>query len=172
MKNILAVLTIVLLFASCQEPKKIGFVDNGKVINAYQEKIDIEAKYKLKDEDFKKYADSIGKAFQLEAQDFQINGAKLSKKKQEETYQALGQKQQILQQQLQSQQGVLTQQFNVEIDSVLSHMKTFVSDYGKKNGYSFILGKNEAGSVMYGEDTSDLTDIIIEAINADYKKAE
>ena len=84
MKNILAVLTVVLLFASCQEPKKIGFVDNGKVINAYQEKIDIEAKYKLKDEDFKKYADSIGKAFQLEAQDFQINGAKLSKKKQEE----------------------------------------------------------------------------------------
>ena len=172
MKKIVAALSIVLVLASCQESKKIGFVDNGKVINAYQEKIDVEDKYKLKDEDFKKFADSIGKAFQLEAQDFQINGSKLSKKKQDETYQALGQKQQILQQQLQGQQGALTQQFNVEIDSVLSHMKTFVSDYGKTNGYSFILGNIEAGSVMYGEDSSDLTDIIIEAINADYKKEE
>ncbi|OUS01620.1 hypothetical protein A9Q86_07560 [Flavobacteriales bacterium 33_180_T64] len=172
MKKIVTVLSLALVLASCQEQQKIAFIDNGEVINKYQEKIDIEAKYKLKDEDFKKRADSIGKAFQLEAQDFQINGAKLSQKEQQEQYQALGQKQQLLQQQLQMEQQNLTQAFNVEIDSVISHMKTFVSSYGKTNGYSFILGKNEAGSVMYGTESNDITQTIIDAINADNKSKE
>lgn len=172
MNKILGVLVIAFLLVACQEQQKIAFVDNGEVINAYQEKIDVEAKFKLKDETFKKRTDSIGKAFQLEVQNFQINGAKLSPKKQDEQSQALGQKQQILQQQLQMEQQNLTREFNVEIDSVLSHVKAFVEDYGKKNGYSFILGKNEAGSVMYGTGANDITQPIIDALNASYKKEE
>ena len=172
MKNLLGVFTLALILMSCQEQQKIAFVDNGEVINAYQEKIDIEDKFKLKDEEFKKHADSVGQAFQVEAQAFQTNAAKLSQQKQQEQYQILGQKQQMLQQQLQMEQQKLTQEFNVEIDSVLSHMKTFVSDYGKKNGYTFILGKNEAGSVMFGDETKNITKEIIEAINSNYKKEE
>ncbi|WP_460220412.1 OmpH/Skp family outer membrane protein [Psychroserpens sp. MEBiC05023] len=172
MKNLLGVFAIVFVLTSCQEQQKIAFVDNGEVINAYQEKIDVEAKYKLKDENFKKRADSISQAFQLEAQNFQVNATKFSQKKQQEQYQALGQKQQLLQQQLQREQQNLTEQFNVEIDSVISNVKTFVANYGKTNGYSFILGKNEAGSVMYGTEQNDITKTIIEAINADYKSKE
>lgn len=169
MKKILGVLSFVLVLASCQEQQKIAFVDNGEVINAYQEKIDVEAKFKLKDEEFKKRADSIGQAFQLEAQDFQVNATKFSQKKQQEQYQALGQKQQLLQQQLQGEQQRLTDEFNVEIDSVINHVKTFVADYGKQNGYSFILGKNEAGSVMYGVEENNITQSVIDALNAEYK---
>lgn len=170
MKNILRILIVAFLCVACQEQQKIAFLDNGEVINAYQEKIDVEAKFKLKDEAFKKRTDSIGKAFQIEAQDFQINSAKLSQQKQQEQYQALGQKQQLLQQQIQMEQQSLTNEFNVQIDSVLSHVKTFVNDYGKKNGYTYILGKNEAGSVMYGTEANDITQAIIDALNAEYNK--
>lgn len=45
-----------------------------------------------------------------------------------------------------------------------------MKDYGKKNEYSYILGSNDAGSVMYGEDASDLTQTILEALNAEYTK--
>jgi len=169
MKKIFGVLSVVLLLVACQEQQKIAFVDNGEVINAYQEKIDTEAKYKLKDDDFKKRADSIGQAFQLEVQSFQVNSTKFSQKVQQEQSQALGQKQQLLQQQLQREQQTLTEAFNVEIDSVISHVKTFVKGYGEKNSYSFILGKNEAGSVMYGTDENDITKTVIEAINAEYE---
>jgi len=171
MKKILSLFSIFLILASCQEQQKIAFVDNGEVINAYQEKIDIEEKYKLKDETFKKRTDSIGKAFQTEAQGFQANAKTMSQKDQQEKYQALGQKQQMLQQQLQMEQQKLTQEFNVEIDSVLSHVTKFVEKYGKDNGYTFILGKNEAGSVMFGDETKDISEEVIEALNAEYKKA-
>ena len=170
MKKVILGLVALVLFASCQEQAKIAFIDNSEVINAYQEKIDVEDRFKVKDESFKKRTDSIGKAFQLEAQAFQLKAQKLSQKKAQEQYQALGQKQQLLQQQIQFEQQQMQQAFNVEIDSVLTKVKDFVKDYGQKNGYAYILGKNEAGSVMYGKEDQDISKTIIDALNASYKK--
>lgn len=163
---------VLVAFASCQEQQKIAFIDNGKVINDYQMKIDIEEEFKIKDEAFKKRMDSIGKAFQAEAQAFQATAQKLSPQKQQEQYQALGQKQQGLQQQFQYEQQQMQQLFSVEMDSVISKVNTFVNDYGKKNGYTYILGKNEAGSVMYGSDANDISEAITKAINDAYGKKD
>lgn len=46
MKKILYAALVILTFASCQQTEKIGYVDNSKLINDYQEKIDIEEKIK------------------------------------------------------------------------------------------------------------------------------
>ena len=170
MKNVFYLSLLVILFSSCQKQQKIGFVDNGEVINNYQEKLDVEAKFKKKDEAFQKKTDSISKAFQLEAQDFQLKSKSMSQSQAQEKYDELGQKQQYLRQQLQFEQQQLQQQFNVEIDSVISKVREYVSDYGKKNGYTYILGKNEAGSVLYGTEDNDLTKTITDALNAEYKK--
>jgi len=172
MRKLVGLLSVALILASCQEQQKIAFVNNGEVINAYKEKMEIEAKYEIKDADFQKRADSIGKAFQAEAQAFQTKAAKMSQQDQQQQYQVLGQKQQQLQQRFQQEQQQLTQAFSTEIDSAMSHVKKFVSDYGKKNGYTFILGKNEAGSVMFGESTKDISKDVIEALNAQYSKPE
>ena len=171
MKKLSFVLIAMLVLASCQEPQKIGYVDNGKVINEYQEKIDIESKFKLRDESFAMRTDSIGKAFQLEAQDFQLKSKSMSAKKAQELYDELGKKQQLLQQQLQFEQQQLQQAFNVEIDSAIIKVKDFVNDYGKKNGYTYIFGTTEASStVMYGKEENDITQIVLDAINSAYKK--
>ncbi|MEO1030795.1 MAG: OmpH family outer membrane protein [Bacteroidota bacterium] len=170
MKKLIIVLIILVGYTSCEQQQKIAFIDNGKVINDYQMKIDIEEQFKIKDEDFKKRMDSIGKAFQIEAQAFQMAAQNLSQKKQQEKYQELGQKQQVLQQQFQYEQQLIQQEFNTEIDSVISKVNAFVEDYGKKNGYAFILGKNQAGSVIYGEATKDITEAVTKAINDAYGK--
>ena len=168
MKKIFTALTVLLAFMSCQEQDKVAFIDNGEVINDYQMKIDLEERFKVKDEAFKKRTDSIGQAFQIEAQAFNLAASKMSKKAQQEKYQELGQKQQMLQQQIQYEQQIMQQDFNVEMDSVISKVNDFVADYGKKNGYTFILGKNQAGSVMYGADEKDITEAVTKAINDDY----
>ena len=56
MKNILYVIVALVVFTSCQKEQKIGFVDNGKVINEYQAKKDLEEKFKTKDAAFQKRA--------------------------------------------------------------------------------------------------------------------
>lgn len=169
MKKIIVVAVALGAFLSCQEQQKIGFVDNGEIINEYQEKKDLEERFKIKNEAFTKKRDSIGQAFQLEYGAFQKKAQRLSQRQQQEQSGALNQKAQFLQQQLQVEQQQLQQAFQTEIDSIISKVDTFVSDYGKKNNYSYILGKNEAGSVMFGEEKSDLTKTIIKALNADSK---
>jgi len=174
MKNIIYVALAMLIFASCEKPNKIGFVDNGTVINDYQEKKDVEAAFQVKEEAFRKRADSISLAFQTEAQKGQAEAQRLARsnrKKAEELMGGLQQKQQQLQQQMQMEQQILTQAFQAEIDSVIVNVKDFVKDYGKKNGYNYILGTSDAAAtVMYGAEKSDLTQTILEALNAEYNK--
>lgn len=170
MKKLLYVAFAIFAFTSCQQ-QKIGFVDNGKVINEYQEKKDIEEKYKVKDDAFKKRTDSIGQAFQLEAQAFQSKSSKMSQKKAQEAYDGLMQKQQMLQQQIQFEQQQITKAFQTEIDSTIIKVKDFVKDYGKTNGFTYILGTSDgASSVLYGTEENDLSQTIIDALNAQYKK--
>jgi outer membrane protein len=169
MKNIVKAILVLAIVSSCQQQQKIGFVDNGELINNYKMKIEIEDAFKVKDEAFQKRMDSISRDFQVEAQAFQMAADKMSQKDAQEKYNTLGQKQQVLQQQFQLEQQQMQKAFSVEIDSVLAKVKDFVKDYGKKNGYSFILGQNEAGSVMYGEEASDITKALTEALNAAYK---
>ncbi|MFV9551862.1 OmpH family outer membrane protein [Algibacter sp. PT7-4] len=174
MKNIIYVVLASMIFASCEKPNKIGFIDNGTVINDYQEKKDVEAKFQVKEEAFRKRADSISQAFQAEAQKGQAEAQRLARsnrKKAEQLMTGLQQKQQQLQQQMQIEQQQLTQAFQTEIDSVIGNVKAFVKDYGKSNGYNFILGTSDAAAtVMYGTEQSDLTKTILEALNAKYKK--
>ena len=168
MKRVFQLLAIAVLVSACQEQQKIGFVNNGDVLDKYQMKIDIEDVYKERNEVFTRRADSIDKAFQVEVKAFQLAADRMSQKKAQEEYTKLGQKNQILTQQFQKDQAVLQQGFNKEMDSVVKRMKAFVQNYGKKNGYTFILGQNEAGSVLYGTEATDLTQTITDALNAEY----
>lgn len=173
MKYITLVIIALLMVTSCQQQQKIAFIDNGKVINEFQEKIDIEAKYKIKEEAFQKRTDSIGQAFQLEAQEFQLKANSMSAAKAQEKYEELGQKQQLLQQQIQFEQQQIQQAFGTEIDSTITKVKNFVKDYGANNGYTYILGTSDASSsVMYGTEANDITQIIIDELNANHKKKE
>ncbi|WP_242083650.1 OmpH family outer membrane protein [Aestuariivivens sediminis] len=171
MKTLMYVFIVALGTLACQQEKKIGYVDNGTVINQYQEKRDVEDKFQAREEAFTKRADSISKAFQLEVQQTQIDARKASQKKAQELMQGLQQKQQMLQQQMQFEQQQLSQAFQTEIDSLIIKVKTFVRNYGKDNGYTYILGTSDAAaSVLYGTDENNLTQIILDALNAAYQK--
>lgn len=168
-KGLIALLTLVVL-SSCQEQTKIGFVDNGKLINDYQQKKDIEAKFQIEIDAFNKKVDSIGRSFQSRAEEMMGKDPQMTQKSSQEQYQALTQQYQQFQQQFQMEEQEIQKKSQTQIDSLIKDIRNFVKDYGEKNGYSFILGSNEAGSVMYGKDSQDLTKDILEALNAAQKK--
>lgn len=172
MKNIFLILLVLTMVSCNNETQKIGFVNNKDLVNDYQEKIDIEAEFKIKIEAFQKRTDSIGQAFQKEAQAFQLKSQGMNEAQAQAEYQVLGQKQQMLQQRIQLEESSLQGESQQTIDSLISKVRNYVKDYGKKNGYTYILGSNEAGSVMYGDESKDLTKEILDALNADYTKPE
>ena len=172
MKKIVVALVTLAIFTSCQKQDKIAFVDNAKVVKEFNKKKNFETKFQTKIDAFNKKADSLDKAIQMEAQAFQTRAQKMNQSKAEQEYQALVQKKQMQDYQLGNEEKLLKAEGQKEIDTLVKQVKAFVKDYGKKNGYTFILGANEAGSVMYGAEDKDITDAVIKALNGDSKEVE
>lgn len=164
------VLAMFLIAAVACEQNKIGFVDNVKLMDGYQEKIDIEDRYKVKAEVLNKKRDSISQAFQLEAQAFQTKAQSMAQDKAQEEYGLLQQRGQFIGQQLQQEEQQMQSEGQTEMDSLISKVKREINGYGKSNGYTYILSGGEGGSVLYGTDTKDLTQDILKILNDKYKK--
>jgi len=162
-------LVLVVALASCKQ-EKIGYVDNVSLMDKYQEKIDIEARFKIKAEALTKKRDSISQAYQLEVQAFQAKAQKMNQTKAQEEYGLIQQRGQFMGQQLQQEDQVLQTAGQTEMDSLVSKVKKEIKAYGKAKGFSYVLGGGDGGSVLYGTDANDLTDEILKILNDKYKK--
>jgi outer membrane protein len=169
MKNIIYSVLTVLVIASCQQSKKIGYVDNAVLINDYQEKKDLEEGLNVKIAAFQKRTDSLRKMFQLDVNDAEIKARSMSQSNIQKLSQDLQQQEQILSQRVQFEQQQIAQESKTKNDSLIKKVKDFVKDYGAKNGYSYILGSNEGGSVMFGKEENDLTQTLLDLLNVAYK---
>jgi outer membrane protein len=169
MKKLVYSFLIVFTLTSCQQ-HKIGFVDNVILINDYQERLDIESALQAKIEVFKLRTDSLRSAFELEIKEAELRARKMSQASIQKLSQELQQKEQLLQQQVQFEQQQIAKESQMLNDSIINKVKSFIQSYGQANNFNFILGSNEAGSVLFGEDSSDLTQEMLKALNEDYSK--
>ena len=64
----------------------------------------------------------------------------------------------------------LIAKFGKTATNIVNKVIGFVKDYGMSNNFNYILGSNEAGSVLYGDDAMDLTQEILKSLNEAYSK--
>lgn len=175
MKKLIVILAIAISIVSCNtktaevKEVKTAYVDTSKLLEEYTEAKDIQAKYKTKSEEMGKELENEIARFKSEAASFQKNaqangqawaqqkGAELQKREQQLSY-----AQQAMLQQLQQESGA-------EMDTLVKGIKSFIKDYGKEKGYSYIYGTGEAVSILYAEDKYDITKEMIKLLNDKYK---
>ena len=166
------VLAVVILTAVACKQDKIAFVDNIRLMDGYKEKIAVEAQFTAQKSAFNKKRDSISQVFQTEAQAIEAQLKGMSEQKAQETYAMLQQRGQRIGQQLQQEEQQMQLQGQTEMDSVIQKVKREIKAFGKANGYTYILGGGEGGSVLYGSEAKDVTDEILAALNKDPKAKE
>ena len=167
MKKVILTGVALLALTACTD--KVAFVDNSKLLNDYQEKKDIEAKLKGQISAYERKRDSISMAFQTEARAFDAQAKTLPQNVAQKKYNELMQKSQILQQHLQQEEQKIQMESQTQMDSLLSKVKKNIKEYGKQKGYTFILGANDGGSVLYGTEKKDITKEVTEYLNNQYK---
>lgn len=160
---------LVLGAVSCTQ-EKIGYVDNVALMDKYQEKMDVEARFKVKLDALTKKRDSISQGFQMEMQAFQAKAQKMNQTKAQEEYAVMQQKGQFMGQQLQQEDQTLQAEGQTEMDTLVKKVKKEIKAFGKAKGYTYILGGGDGGSVLFGTDANDLTDEILTILNDKYKK--
>ena len=125
MKNILGAIIVILTFASCQQSQKIGFVDNSKLINEYQEKIDIQDKLQAKIKTYEARRDSVRQAFQLEINEAELKSRRMSQADLQKLSQELQQKDQVIAQRDQFEQQQIAQESQAQNDSLIKKVRNF-----------------------------------------------
>lgn len=170
MKRIIIIAALALAITSCQETQKVAFIDNVKVFEGYQKKIDVEAKIKTQQEAFKLKGDSLNRAYQMEAAPLQAKFSNLSPEQQQTNPEiiAFSQKWNQVDVQIKAQEQSMQAQFEKDLKELDEMVEESVSSYAKKNNISFVLGKNKSGSLMYGSEAADITEVIIKELNDAY----
>ena len=168
MYKITIALVAVLAFSACTQ-QKIAYVDSQKLMKEYKAVKNLEKEIGEKQNALQAKYQLIAANFQKEVQEFQNKSKHMSPKKGQARYQELMQKQNMIQQNQQAESVKLQQESQDKMDKIIEDVKAFAQTYAQKNGYTFILGSNDSGNVLYGDDKYDLTEEILVAINKQYK---
>src|SRR5690606_17247679 len=164
MRKLFTVLVLGAALTSCTE-EKTGYVDTTRLLQEYSEMKEVETEFTAKSETLKSQLDSVARGFQQEVMVYQENMATMSQSEREEAEDNLMRKQQVLQQSSQMQSSQLRVESDQVIDSLVTKVKDFVADYGKKNDYTYIFGSNESANIMYAKEGLDITDEVLEELN-------
>lgn len=168
MKKLL-VIAVALILASCTQTK-IGYIDVEVLMKNYEATKQLEENLKAKQEKMAKELDSLGAPFQVKVQNYYKNAQRMSNTKRQETEAALQQENQLLQLKQQEAAKSLQEENQKQSEILTKKVDSFVADYAKANGYNLILGTAAQGTVMYGDDVMNVTDALLEKLNAEFSK--
>jgi outer membrane protein len=147
---------------------KTAYVDTDKLVEKYQKAIDLEEKYKVKSEEMGRELEAEAKQFQADYQ----NATRLAQSKGPQWAQEKGLELQQREQQLSIKQQAMYKEIQEasggEMDSLVKEIKTFIKDYGKKQGYDYVYGTGNIATVLYAKDNYDITEELTKLLNKSY----
>ncbi|AXT52112.1 OmpH family outer membrane protein [Aquimarina sp. BL5] len=166
---IIALVASVASFFYLQSSSDLVYVDVNKLLDGYKRTKIVKAEFDEKAKTMKSNVDSLLADWQKELKTYEKERSGLSEKELELKQQLLGNKQQQINNYQQAVQKQLQEEDKKVTQTVINDINDFVKEYGKKNGYKVIFGATGSGTIMYGEESSDLTDKVLEELNAEFE---
>ncbi len=144
---------------------KIGYINLGKTLDEYKKTEEseksLEEKLDKKEKERKKLVDEIRK--------LKDEMVLLSDKGKEEKQPVIDEKIKNLQEFDTELRGELQQERDEKLREIMSEIDKVIQDYGKKHGYTVILGDR---MLVYGDESVEITREIIDILNKKYKKKD
>lgn len=166
----LALLLSGLAFYNTLNSTSQVYVDVNKLMEGYKRTKIVKADFDKKANTMKSNIDSLIGNWQKELKGFEKEKTSLTPKELKLKEQLLGNKQQqinayqeAVQKQMQEEDQKITQ-------TIINDINDYVKEYGKKNGYQIIFGASGGGNIMYARESSDLTEVVLKGLNAEYAK--
>jgi|SRR5690606_18695492 len=166
--SVLAILLSVFSFFYLQSKTELVYVDVNKLLEGYDRTKIVRAEFEAKAKTMNANVDSLMVDWQNELKSYEKERASLSKKELELKQELLGNKQQQINNYQQAIQKQIQEEDKKATQTVINDINDYVKEYGKKKGYKIIFGASGGGNIMYAEDVADLTDEILEGLNADF----
>lgn len=167
--TLIAIVAIAVIFYLHFASEKIAYVDSTKLVNSYQGMVDARAMYQQKSAVWKANIDTLASEVQKAIKDYEKEKGKMTAKEKEVTQELIRTKQK----QLNDYQKALSEKAALEdnqlTSKVLNEVNAFIKSYGDQYGYKIILVATQYGNIAYAEEGLDITDVILEGLNKEYK---
>jgi outer membrane protein len=149
---------------------KIGFVNSQRLMTGFQPAYRVEkelaeenekfkAKLKVLDDSLKSYMDSMT-----------VKYDKANPEQQRAIQNRLAAKNQEINNLERAHGRKMEETRRVRMESVYNMINGFMSEFGKKKGYSILFGTVQGGNILYGEGTAaDVTHQVLDGLNERYK---
>lgn len=158
----LSLLTALVVRVVFPPKVKDGYIELKTVFDEFEYTKELKKEFMVVDQSRKKKLDSV--EFELK-----ILAKKLEEKNDKNIADVFEVKRQDyirMKQEFESQNGVMTNQFDEKIHSQITQ---YVKDFGEENGYVYIYGTESLGNILYAKDKKNLTKEVLNYINKKYK---
>ena len=166
---ILAIILSVFTLYSTQKSSELVYVDVNKLLEGYKRTKIVKAEFQEKAKTLNANVDSLITDWQKELKAYEKERSRMTKKELQLKQQLLGTKQQQVNNYQQAIQKKIQEEDKKVTQTVINDINDFVTEYGKKHTYKIIFGASGSGNIMYADKATDLTEIILEGLNAEFE---
>lgn len=167
--DLIAFVLSIIAFFNTQNSSELVYVDVNKLLDGYKRTKVVRAAFETKAKTLTANVDSLLAGWQTDLKIYEKERSKYSKKELALKQELLGNKQQQINNYQQAIQKQVQEEDKKATQTVINDINDFVKEYGKKNGYKIIFGAGGSGNIMYADQTSDLTEIVLEGLNAEFE---
>lgn len=166
---VLAILISIFSFFYLKSQSELVYVDVNKLMDGYKRTKVVRAQFEEKAKTLNANVDSLMTDWQKELKSYEKERSKMSAKELELKQKLLGNKQQQINNYQQAIQKQIQEEDKKATQTVINDINDYVKEYGKNQGYKIIFGASGGGNIMYADDVTDLTDDILEGLNAEFE---
>jgi len=147
---------VVVVILSMKGNEKAGFVDVAKLYNNFSMTAHYKGIIDAEKKQVQSVLDSLNGEYKFLAA--RKNPDEETKKTMEDLYAKMEKLQNAYSKRVQ----MLSEDYN---NKIVQQLNQYVKEFGEQNGYTFIHGAAGDGSLMYGKESADITDEVIEFAN-------
>lgn len=166
--SILALILSLSIFFISQSKSELVYVDVNKLLEGYDRtKVDQKA-YKEKTAVMKANVDSLMIGWENELKAYEKERTSMTKKELSLKQELLQNKQQQINNYQQAVQKQIQEEDQKMTQTIVNDINDYVKAYGKNHNHSIIFGAQGNGNIMYAQERTALTNIILEGLNKQY----
>lgn len=152
-----------------RENVKIAYIKTGTLLNSYKGMSEANEQFNKELQALQANIDTLKRRYELIKEKMETTTS--SEEKSDLSYQLGVAEYEYNNYRTTAQQQLEARKQTIQTD-VINKINSFIQDYGKENNYTIIFGATEQGSILYGQEQEDLTDLILKKLNKNYSNEE
>jgi outer membrane protein len=150
------------------QAKQIVYVDSAKLMNGYKGMQDARKAYQQKAGAWKANIDTLASEVQRQIFTYEKESPKMSPKERQLSQELIRTKQKQFTDYQQAMNSQAQQEDSKMTGDVITQVNAYLKKYGEAKGYKVILAATEYGNIAYADEGLDITDTVLEGLNAEY----